>query len=353
MVQPVEDDVARAAQLGGVVADARGLARRADEAAVGLGVLVVLVGADRHHLDAGNEIVRPRIEILEEREGAVELAADQQGVGDHDALVGRAAEHGVAHIFRAAAVLEVAADGIAAARRADQRHLAPARRLHDLRHEGGELLHLVLGRGAEGLGLGIVAPRVGIGEIDGEELVTLVAVGLETPDVVDPERARIAVAVHEHDRRQGRFDDRLTAWRPGAELARAPDAAAAGRAPAPATALPRRRAEHVVRAFGPSPCLPQTFDLHVGKTRRPTLRLPYVHLLRRYTSWPSRARSGSRRRDRRALGEPRRAQPRQDRRARPSRRRRASSSVISAASSSASTCHSPRAAPISRTGSGR
>src|SRR5439155_18623142 len=40
-----------------------------------------------------------------------------------------------------------------------------------------------------------------IAEIDGEELVALVAVGLEAPDVVDPQRARIAVAVHEHDRR--------------------------------------------------------------------------------------------------------------------------------------------------------
>src|ERR1700730_175009 len=91
-----------------------------------------------------------------------------------------------------------------------------------------------------------------------------------------------------------------------------PDAAAAGQTPAPPTALPRRRAEHVVRAFGSSLYLPQTSDLYVGKTRRPTLRLPYVHLLRRYTSWSSRARSGSRRRDRRAVGEPRRAQPRQD-----------------------------------------
>ena len=71
-------------------------------------------------------------------------------------------------------------------------------------HEGGQLLHLLLGRGAEELGLGILAPRAGIGEVDGEELVALVAVGLEAPDVVDPERARIAVAVHEHhDRRAG------------------------------------------------------------------------------------------------------------------------------------------------------
>src|SRR5260370_5944142 len=152
--------------------------------------------------------------MLEEREGAVEPAAARLWVGDDDAVVGRATEHGMAAIFGAAAIVEVAADGIAAARRADQRHLAPARRLHDLRHEGSELLHLVIGRRPERLRLGIVAPRVGVGEIDGEDLIALVAVGLETPDVVDPERARIAVAVHEHDRRQGRFDDRLTARRP-------------------------------------------------------------------------------------------------------------------------------------------
>ena len=65
--------------------------RLADEAAVGLRVLVVLVGADRHHLHAGNEIVRAGIQFLEKGKGAVELAAGQQGLGNDDALVGRAA----------------------------------------------------------------------------------------------------------------------------------------------------------------------------------------------------------------------------------------------------------------------
>src|SRR6185369_8171129 len=49
-------------------------------------------------------------------------------------------------------------------------------------------------------------------EIDGEQLVALVAVGFEAPDVVDPQRARIAVAVHEHHRRRT-LRRRLSAWR--------------------------------------------------------------------------------------------------------------------------------------------
>ena len=79
--------------------------------------------------------------------------------------------------------------------------------------ERRQLLHLVGGRGAVGLGLGIVAQRGGIGEVDGEQLVALVAVGLEAPDVVDPQRARIAVAVHEHHRRRTRVGRRRRAAR--------------------------------------------------------------------------------------------------------------------------------------------
>jgi hypothetical protein len=213
MVEAVEDHVLGAAQRGGIVAHAGRLARRADEAPVRLGILVVLVGADRHHIDAGDEVVRSSIEALEERKGAVELAADQHRVGDDDALVGRAAQHSMADELRAAAVLEIVADGIAAARRADQRHLAPPRRLERLGDELGQGLHLVFGRRPEGLRLGIVAARVGIGKVDGEQLVALVAVGFETPEVVDPKRARIAVAVDEHDGRRTAFHRRSTTRR--------------------------------------------------------------------------------------------------------------------------------------------
>ena len=202
MVEPVQDDVARAAQLGGIVADAGRLARRADEAAIRLRVLVVVVRPDRHHLDARDQIVGTVVEALEERKGAVEFAARQQGLGNHDPLVGRSAEHGVAYQIRPAAVLQQGADGIAAARGTDESDLAAARGLQDLQHEARQLLHLVLGRGPQRLRLRIVAAGVGIDEVDGEELVALVAVGLETPEIVDPERARIAVAVHEDDRRR-------------------------------------------------------------------------------------------------------------------------------------------------------
>src|SRR5713101_4963898 len=69
------------------------------------------------------------------------------------------------------------------------------------------------------------------------------------------------------------------------------------------------------RRVGPKPFVlsPPDIGPHVGKCRRPTLRLRHVHLLRQYTRRPSGARSGSRRRDRRALGKPRRTHPRQDR----------------------------------------
>ncbi len=201
MVEPVEHDVARAAQLRGIVADPRRLAGRADVAPVGLRILVVVIGADRHHRHTRDQVVGAGIQVLQERVGAVELGADQQRVGDDDAAVGRAAQHGVADRGGAATVLQVAADGVAAARRADQRHPGAAGRTANRVDGGGEGLHLVLGGRPEGLGPRILAAGAGILEVEGEELVALVAVGLEAPDVIDPQRAGIAVAVHEDDGR--------------------------------------------------------------------------------------------------------------------------------------------------------
>src|SRR5512139_3380484 len=68
-----------------------------------------------------------------------------------------------------------------------------------------------------------------------------------------------------------------------------------------ATAPPSR-----ARRPGPRPFVlsPPDIGPHVGKCRRPTLRLPHVYLLRHEPGRPPGARGGSRRRDRGALGEP-------------------------------------------------
>ena len=174
--------------------------RFAENAAVGLRVLVVVVAADGHEAHAFHDFVRAGIELGEEGPLAVELvAARLLPVGY--AVVRRAAEDGVRHISRAAAVLQVVPDRIAAARAADEHDLVPAGELPDLFDLGGEFLHL-LGRGrAQRLRLGIRVARQRIRKVDRIEEPAVVAIRLEPPERRDPQCRGIAIAVHENDRR--------------------------------------------------------------------------------------------------------------------------------------------------------
>src|SRR3546814_11108704 len=104
-------------------------------------------------------------------------------------------------LCRAAAVLDVIADGIAAARRADQRHLRRAGAPHHLGDDLLELLALFLGRGAQALRCRIDAARQRIGEVDGEQPVAGKAVALPAPESGVPQRGGIAVAMQ--DRKSG------------------------------------------------------------------------------------------------------------------------------------------------------
>ena len=253
-----------------------------------------------------------------------------------DALVGRAAQNGMADRCRPAGILEIAADRVAAARRADQRHLGSPRRLQRLGDEGGELARLVLGRRMEGLGLGVLAPRAGIGEVDRQEMVALVAVGLEAPDIVDPQRAGIAIAVHEHDRWRRRVGMGRRGW---LRLGRLPLGARHHRRGQHRTARhAQQRASREPRRTSAGDVSPgfhlRNLSPHVGKSGGRKLRLPYDDFVRRQPGRAAGHRAGPRRRagpapaNARATANP----------ARSPRRPLARSTSTSRASSRASTC---------------
>src|SRR3546814_20418228 len=102
--------------------------------------------------DWSSDVCSSDLELAQEHVGAVEFAADQHLVGDDDAVVRRAAEHRMADLCRAAAGLDVIADGIAAARRADQSPLRRAGAPPPLGDELLELLARFLRRGAPEIG---------------------------------------------------------------------------------------------------------------------------------------------------------------------------------------------------------
>ena len=117
-----------------------------------------------------------------------------------DAMIGNAAQHGVADIG-AAAILDVAADRIAAARIADQSHARRAGAAFQFLDGLAEFAALVFGRGFVRLGLGIVGARQGIGEIDREHAVARNPVRFHPPQRGHPQRRVVAIAMHEQDRR--------------------------------------------------------------------------------------------------------------------------------------------------------
>jgi hypothetical protein len=85
------------------------------------------------------------------------------------------------HGFNAAAVLDVGADGVATARIADQHDLLCAGGLEHSRHLGSQRAHLVFGRAAVWLWLGVVVARGRVGHVDRHQAITRPAVALEAP----------------------------------------------------------------------------------------------------------------------------------------------------------------------------
>src|SRR5439155_4092220 len=131
---------------------------------------------------------------------AVELVA--VAGADVGAVVRRAAEDGVADLRGGPAVLEGVADGVTAARAADQHDPARAGAPQDRVDRVDELGALVVGPRAAGLRDGVVVARGGVGEVEGEEPLARPAVRREAPGGGEPERGGVAVAVDEEDRRE-------------------------------------------------------------------------------------------------------------------------------------------------------
>ncbi len=205
VIDPGDDDVLRALQRRTVEADVGGHAALADPDAVGLRVLVVAIGADRHPADARRDLVAVatlrRVEPAQERPGAVELAAEPGRLVDEHAVVRHAAEHHGRDQRPAAAVGDVVADRIAAARVADQHDLAGARGRQRLAHRRGEPGHRLRCRRSAGLLAAVVVAGERVGDLDRAHPVARPAVRFEAPERRRPEGGGVAVAGHEHDRR--------------------------------------------------------------------------------------------------------------------------------------------------------
>ena len=139
------------------------------------------------------------VQPAQEWPAAVEFAV-QAAVPIIDAMVGDAAQHGVADVPSPAA-LDVAADRITAARIADERHAWGAGAAFQFLDGLAEFAALVLGRGLVRFRLGIVGARQGIGEIDRKHTVARNPVGFHPPHRGDPQRCMVAIAMNEKDRR--------------------------------------------------------------------------------------------------------------------------------------------------------
>ena len=205
MVHAREHDVARTAQRGTVEADAGRRAGLADPHTVGLSVLVVVVRTQREPAHAGRDLVAVRalgrIELGEKGRARRELVLLQVAREVPDAVGRVAAQHHMAHLRGAAAVLHVVADRVAAARIADEDDLGRTRLAQDGIDPPGQEGHRLGGRAAAGLGDGVFVARQGHGLVEGEQPLARPAVGFEAPHGGLPQRGGVAVAVHEDDGR--------------------------------------------------------------------------------------------------------------------------------------------------------
>ena len=199
MVDRAEHQIGCALQRRSFCRDAGGRARLADKTAVGLRIFVDAVATQRQERRPWRHFAFPLIKPAQEGAATVELVAEAF-VPIEDAVVGRAAQHGVADV-RSPAVLDMVANGIAAARIADQSHARRAGAALQFLDGVGEFAALILRRGFVRLRLGIVGSRQGIGEIDREHALARNAVGFHPPQRRDPQGRLLAMAVGEQDRR--------------------------------------------------------------------------------------------------------------------------------------------------------
>src|SRR3954447_20472986 len=119
MVDRAEYEIGRTLQRRSLRRDARRHAGLADKATVGLREFVVAVAAQSEERRARRHLALALVQATQERSATVEFAA-RTIVPVIDAVVRDAAQHRVADVG-AAAILDVIADRIAAARIADQR----------------------------------------------------------------------------------------------------------------------------------------------------------------------------------------------------------------------------------------
>jgi hypothetical protein len=201
VIELAEHEVGRAAQAGTLGGDPGRRAGFPDETAVGLRVFVVAVAAQGEERGAGHDVALAGIEMLQERRAGVELVAGIEFPVEH-ALVGHAAKDGMADVL-GPAILNVVADSVAAARTRDQRHARRSGALPHRVHGGRELAQLVGSRRAPGLRLGVIVARQRVREVERQQMVARKAIGFASPQIGDPQRRMIAVAVHEHQRHRG------------------------------------------------------------------------------------------------------------------------------------------------------
>ena len=203
VVQVVDGDVLRALQRRPGKADLGWGASQAEIGAIGLGVFVIGGAADGDEADAGHDLPRGGIEVAHERAGAVELTAEQEFVGDDDAVIDRAAKHGERGEGGATAIFQVVAHGVAAARLGDEDDFVGAGEGADAGDLGRELVADVGGTGAAGLRGGIDVAGLGVAQVERKEAVARVAVGFKAPEGGEPEAGGVAIAVDEDDWRTG------------------------------------------------------------------------------------------------------------------------------------------------------
>ena len=210
VVDAVDHDIGGALQFGAGKGHVGRCAFGAYPHAVGLGELVVVGRPNGQPLHAGRDLVAVRafrcVQRHQERAGPVEFVAGAVGnIGPHT-VVRRAAEDGVRHLGGAAAVSNVVAHRVAAARVGKQHHFRGAGGFQHLVDFGRQELHVLGGRGAAVLRLGVVVARQRVRHVDGMQPFARPAVRLEPPQRGGPQRGGVAVAVHEDDgrRRAGR-----------------------------------------------------------------------------------------------------------------------------------------------------
>src|SRR5512138_760555 len=119
MIERAEHEIGRALQRRPFRGHAGRRARLADKAPVGLRIFVDAVAAQGEERRARRHLALAFVQAAQERTAAVELAA-WTIVPIIDAVVWDTAQHGMANVG-AAAIFDVVADRIAAARIADER----------------------------------------------------------------------------------------------------------------------------------------------------------------------------------------------------------------------------------------